>query len=130
MVWFKIDDTFSLHPKILDAGNAAVGLWVRAGAWSMQQLTDGFIPRHVAAQLGTTTQARRLVDAGLWVEKPDGYAFHDWTEYQPSRIQIHANRADTETSHRAGATYTNHKRWHLARNTTDPGCPLCRKDQP
>lgn len=92
MPWFKVDDTFSHHAKVMGAGNAAVGLWVRAGAWSMQQLTDGFIPTHVARQLGTRAEAKRLVDAGLWVEKDDGYLFHEWEQRQPSRAQVHADR--------------------------------------
>jgi len=43
MPWFKVDDTLAFHAKVVAAGNAAMGLWVRAGAHSMQQLTDGFI---------------------------------------------------------------------------------------
>src|SRR4029077_9589751 len=89
---FKVDDTLAFHTKVMAAGNAATGLWVRAGAWSMQQLTDGFIPRHVARQLGTRTEAARLVAAGLWVEKDDGWQFHEWDQRQPSRVQLVADR--------------------------------------
>lgn len=90
--WFKVDDTFGHHAKVMAAGNAAIGLWVRAGAWSMQQLTDGFVPTHVARQLGTRPEAKRLCDAGLWLEKDDGYLFHEWEQRQPSRAQVHADR--------------------------------------
>lgn len=92
MPWFKVDDTFPHHAKVMAAGNAACGLWVRAGAWSMQQLSDGFVPRHVARQLGTPREARALVDAGLWIEKDDGYEFHEWAGRQPSRVQVEADR--------------------------------------
>jgi hypothetical protein len=92
MPWFKVDDTLSLHAKTVEAGNAAMGLWVRAGSWSMQQLTDGFIPGHIARQLGTRTEARRLVAAGLWDEKDDGYVFHEWDQRQPSRTKVMADR--------------------------------------
>lgn len=92
MPWFRVDDTFSHHAKVMAAGNAAIGLWVRAGAWSMQQLTDGFIPTHVAKQLGTRAECNRLVDAGLWVEKDDGWQFHEWDQRQPSRVQVFAER--------------------------------------
>ncbi|STD70923.1 Uncharacterised protein [Corynebacterium ulcerans] len=34
MTWFKVDDGFYDHPKFLDVPNAAVGLWVKAGAWA------------------------------------------------------------------------------------------------
>lgn len=92
MPWFKVDDTFAFHPKVLAAGNAAAGLWARAGSWSMQQLTDGYVPAQVAQQLGTRAEIRRLVDAGLWVAKDDGYVFHEWDQRQPSRVQVHADR--------------------------------------
>lgn len=92
MPWFKVDDTLAFHAKVLTAGNAALGLWTRAGAWSMQQLTDGFIPTHVARQLGSRNEARRLVEAGLWIEKDDGYLFHEWDQRQPSRVQVEAER--------------------------------------
>lgn len=92
MPWFKVDDTFAHHAKVMAAGNAAVGLWCRSGAWSMQQLTDGFVPNHVARQLGTRAEAKRLCDCGLWVEKDGGYLFHEWEQRQPSRAQVHADR--------------------------------------
>lgn len=100
MPWFKVDDTFPHHAKAMAAGNAACGLWVRAGAWAMQQLSDGFIPLHVARQLGTKTEARRLVEAGLWIEKDDGYQFHEWHQRQPSRVQIEADRQATRERQR------------------------------
>lgn len=92
MPWFKVDDNLALHAKVLAAGNGAMGLWVRAGAWSMQQLTDGFVPNAIASTLGSKPEARRLVDAGLWDQKDDGYQFHEWEQRQPSRVQVHADR--------------------------------------
>lgn len=92
MPWFKVDDTFPFHAKVIEAGNSAVGLWVRAGAWSMQQLTDGFVPVHMIRQLGTLRDARRLVEAGLWTEKDDGFVFHEWEQRQPSRAKVQADR--------------------------------------
>jgi hypothetical protein len=92
VTWFRVDDTFPHHAKVMAAGNAAVGLWVRAGAWSMQQLTDGFIPTHVARSLGSAAEARRLVDAGLWLLVEGGYSFHQWGERQPLRSQVEADR--------------------------------------
>lgn len=92
MPWFKVDDTLAFHAKTLAAGNAAMGLWVRAGAWSMQTLSDGWVPMQVARQLGTRTEASRLVAAGLWIEKDDGYLFHEWEQRQPSRVKVYADR--------------------------------------
>ncbi len=80
MVWFVVDDVLPFHHRILEAGNAAMGLWVRAGAWSSGQLTDGFIPTAVAKQLGSAKEIRTLVTVGLWLEQADGYQFHAWAE--------------------------------------------------
>ena len=102
MPWFKVDDTFPHHAKVLAAGNAAVGLWTRAGAWSMQQLTDGFVPQHVARTLGTPGEAKRLVDVGLWLRVEGGYEFHQWDQRQPSREKVEAERhAATERQRHA-----------------------------
>lgn len=94
MPWFKVDDGFAVHPKALAAGNAACGLWVRAGSWSMQQLTDGFVPEHVLPTLGTKREAQLLVNAGLWKRAPGGWTFHEWECRQPSREQVERDRAD------------------------------------
>lgn len=95
MPWFKVDDTLAFHHKSVAAGNAAMGLWVRAGAWSMQTLSDGFIPDVIAVQLGTSAQAKRLVSVGLWDRARNGYTFHEWEQRQPTKVQVHADRAAT-----------------------------------
>lgn len=94
MTWFKVDDTLPFHAKVVAAGNPAMGLWVRAGAWSAQQLSDGFVPEHIAAALGTGAQARRLVASGLWITVNGGFSFHGWAEEnrQPTREQVEDSR--------------------------------------
>lgn len=94
MPWFKVDDTLALHHKAVAAGNAAMGLWVRAGSWSMQTLSDGFIPDVIVAALGNHSQAKKLVSAGLWDRLETGYAFHDWSERQPTKVDVERERAD------------------------------------
>jgi hypothetical protein len=94
MTWFKVDDNLALNPKVIMAGNAAMGLWVRAGSWSGQQLTDGFIPLPIIQVLtgGDIALADTLVDVGLWYHEPDGYRFKDWDEYQPVKDKVLAER--------------------------------------
>lgn len=87
-MWFKVDDSIAFHAKTVAAGNAAMGLWTRAGAWCMQQTSEGRVPAHMVAALGTKQQAKALVSAGLWDETSDGYEFHDWLIYQPSAQDI------------------------------------------
>lgn len=105
MTWFKVDDQLAFNMKVLSAGNAAMGLWVRAGSWSAAQLSDGVVPAPIVAALGgTPDDAAALVEAGLWHEDDGGWRFHDWAEYQPTRAQVLAERAATRervAKHRA-----------------------------
>lgn len=93
MPWFKIDDNLAFHPKVINAGNAAMGLWARAGAWASHQMTDGFVPASIAATLGTAPQAEKLVRAGLWDRVDGGFSFHEWAERNPKRDAIESERA-------------------------------------
>lgn len=92
MVWFRVDDTLAFHAKTLAAGNEAMGMWVRAGAWASQQLTDGFVPESVVQSMGGTKLARRLVTVGFWDKDTDGYRFHEWCDRNPSRDQVEQHR--------------------------------------
>lgn len=122
MPWFRVDDNLAFHPKALDAGNAAMGLWVRAGAWSQQMLTGGFIPDTAIGQLGTKAQAEKLVAARLWDRLPSGYAFHEWEQRQPDAEKVKQTRAAESEAGSLGA----HRRWHVGRRITDPDCSYCK----
>lgn len=124
MPWFKVDDTLAFHHKAVAAGNAAMGLWVRAGSWSMQTLSDGFIPDVIAQQLGSKSQAEKLVSAGLWDRLPSGFAFHEWGQRQPTKSDVqHMNEVKG-----SAATYGNHVRWHRNRGKAEDGCAWCKKE--
>ena len=92
MVWFQVDDNLAFHPKAVAAGNAAMGLWVRAGAWSAANLTDGFIPYRVAYQLGSRANCERLVKEKLFDSTPDGYQFHDWNDRNLTKNEVEEKR--------------------------------------
>lgn len=96
MPWFKVDDNLAFHAKTVAAGNAAMGLWVRAGSWSAQQLTDGFVPDHLIPSLGNVSQARRLCDVRLWHREDGGYRFHQWSDEgrQPTRKETERRREE------------------------------------
>lgn len=89
MPWFKVDDQLATHPKVAKAGLAAMGLWVKAGSWSAQHLTDGQIPARALPILGARpAHAEALVEAGLWVPIEGGWQFRDWLDYQPSKVHV------------------------------------------
>jgi len=78
MPHFQVDDDLAFHAKAIAAGNAAMGLWVRAGSHCMRQLTDGFVSEEMARTLGKAVEIQRLVKVDLWEVVPGGYRFHEW----------------------------------------------------
>lgn len=90
MTWFKVDDSFHSHPKVLATSPAALGLWVVAGAWCGANLTDGFVPDHALPRLlpGSGELAKELVSVGLWRRAKGGYRFHDWAVYNPDSASV------------------------------------------
>lgn len=94
MTWFKVDDGFHSHPKVLACSLAAVGLWARAGSWcSDHEGTRGEIPNAVLSMFGAKPKlAQELVDAGLWDKTETGWRFHDWDIYQPSAEELEEKR--------------------------------------
>lgn len=124
-MWFKVDDKLHDHRKARRAGKSAMGVWVLAGSWSMDNETDGFIPSDVLSRWGTLADAKRLIEAGLWREGThkgeQGWRFHDWSRFQPSAAVTAAKRAKEAEAGLRG----NHKRWHVEREITDPDCEYC-----
>lgn len=126
MPWFKVDDRLAFHPKVMKAGNEAIGLWVRAGSWAAAHLTDGEIPSEMLPILGgNRIQAGRLVRAGLWVEFDGGYKFHDWTVYQPSAEDAKA----AEDAEKRGGSWGNHVRWHVKKKVKNANCRYCNGEE-
>lgn len=123
MVWFKVDDSFYDHPKTEELSDSAIALWTRAGSYCARHLTDGFISHRKADRMcdNPATAITELVDAGLWERESDGYRFHDWHEYQPTREEaLAASKAKS-----VGGAVGNHRRWHVERGRVDPQCPYC-----
>lgn len=92
MAWFKVDDGFWSHPKVLTLPASAGWLWLRAGTYSMQHLTDGVVLAPIIQMLGSVEDAEVLVDAGLWIRDGETFVFHDWAKYQPSKDDVESDR--------------------------------------
>lgn len=128
VTWFKVDDGLHGHKKTARAGVAAMGLWVIAGSWSADNLTDGFVPDYMAARMDPDFRdhAAALVRAGYWSEGEDpegdkGWRFLHWAEYQPMKADVEAR----EGAEKAGASWGNHKRWHVNTGRSNPDCEHC-----
>ena len=115
MPWFKLDDSFHSHPKVMAAGNEAVGLFVRCGTYAAQHLTDGFIPQQVVLLYGSEALADTLVEAKLWRRTRGGWQIHDYLNYNPSKQAVNNDRKNNADRQR---------RWQEARrNAVSNGAP-------
>jgi len=94
MTYFKVDDGIWGHPKFSLLSNDAIALWVMAGSWCGRYVTDGLLPfQSLAMVRGSKQSAQELVDAGLWLETPNGWLFHDWHDYQYTKDEVESRRA-------------------------------------
>ncbi len=74
MAQLRIDSRAFTHPKIMKAGNAATGLWVRLAGWAARYTPgDWRVPGYLARDYGTAAQMRRLVTSGLAIRVGDEY---------------------------------------------------------
>jgi len=118
VTWFKIDDDFFFHPKVIAAGNSAIGLFVRCGSWASNHLTDGFIPDKVIEMFGTDTDITRLVEVGLLEEADnDGYFMPAFLDYNPSADEVKATRAASAERQRQSRTRRNDDQEHVTRES-------------
>jgi hypothetical protein len=93
MTYFKVDDGIWGHPKFSLLSNDAIALWVMAGSWCGRYVTDGLLPfQSLAMVRGSKQSAQELVDAGLWLETPNGWLFHDWHDYQYTKAEVESRR--------------------------------------
>lgn len=128
MVWVRIDDRITEHPKIARVGALGLALQVAGLAYCNRNLTDGFVPRGVARTLldwqvvdyeGRLWTVGRtsgfvgddvtpewvidlLLDAGVWEEVEGGYRIHDFEDYQPTKADVEADRRERDAAKAAG----------------------------
>jgi len=113
VAWFKVDDQAAFNPKVMRAGNAAFGAWVRMGAYCNAQRTDGFVPQDTAALIASKRDIDAAITAGMLHAVEGGYEIHDYLKYQPSKADIEASLAAARgrmRSRRSGEVRANIKR--------------------
>ena len=124
MPWFRVDDAFHSHPKVLATSLAARGLWATAGSWSSAHLTDGVLrDREVAALGGTPELAAELVTAGLWERRRGGYQFHDWLSRNPSKEAVENGRKSDAERQRRRRDRVSSRRDSAVSNGVSPAAP-------
>ena len=95
MAWIKIDDNLIMHPKIIAAGDEAIGLWVRLLSYAARYLTDGKISYPVVKSLigRRYLLVKSLLKAGLLEDNGEFYTIHNYLKYNPSRADTLTKRA-------------------------------------
>ncbi len=113
-MWWRCESGFPRHPKTMtvlasEGGDRALLWWWFAGLWSVEQLTDGFIPAVVAKSIiplrpgeEVETFLAPLVAARLLANRPDGWAIHNFTAYQPSARDVRKMRKQRMEAGRRG----------------------------
>lgn len=135
MSWFRLDDNGYDHDKVLSAGDRAYGAWCRAGQYSSNKKTDGFVSHRAAKQINSDVRVwKRLVEVGLMESVDGGYVIHDYLEYNPSKAELEAK----SEAKRAAGVLGSEARWgknseRIAIETTqlsDRNDPTLRSKRP
>jgi hypothetical protein len=93
MAWFNADDKMHSHPKSRVAGLEAMGLWLLAGTYCTDYLTDGAVPLWFVESWPRGKQlAQKLIKAGLWEAAGEDFQFLSWSEYQRTKAQVLADK--------------------------------------
>lgn len=104
--WVRLDTGLPRNHKILALlemrnGKESAFVYVCSLSYCGEQGLEGFLPS-TALQFvhAKPADAKRLVDAGLWIQQPGGWVVNGWTDYQPSNEQ---NKARSERARKAAA---------------------------
>lgn len=97
MPWGKMDDKFHRNAKVratrkAKGGREALGVWAFWWSWCLDdpELT-GIVPEDELPPVDRRAAAL-LVEVGLWDVVEGGYRFHDFEQYNPSRVDVEAKR--------------------------------------
>lgn len=108
MPWGRCDDGHYRHRKVSelddDLRKGCLALYWLAVSWCNDQLTDGRVPSSTVRMLGgDVAEAEELVRVGLWEKDGKAYRIHDFLDYNKSRDQVFADRAQRSAAGALGA---------------------------
>jgi hypothetical protein len=95
--WVRLESAFPQNPKILmlveDRKWQAIAVYVSSLAYSGAHGSDGFIPRAALLYIhGRKTEAKHLVEVGLWIETAGGWDINGWHDFQPTSEEYQKRR--------------------------------------
>lgn len=129
MAWGRVDDGHYRHRKLAeldeDLRKGCIALFWLAISWCNDQLTDGRVPASTVRMLGgDVDEADELVRVGLWEGDGQAYRVHDFLDFNKSRQQVEADRAQRAAAGAAGAK----ARWNGASSGESSGGSLGDSD--
>lgn len=96
MPWFNVDDGSTFHPKVLMAGNAAWGAFVRLGAFAAKHVApdcEGFVPDEIVRMVTTKGELAKLLSVGFLHRVEGGVQLHDYLDYNRDANTVARARA-------------------------------------
>lgn len=99
LAWVRLDTAMPRNQKILSLmamkdGHRAGFVWLCSLSYAGEQGTDGFIPAPALPMIhARQADADRLVEVGLWLPQPGGWAINDWADYQQTNAETQARTA-------------------------------------
>lgn len=114
--WIRLDTTMFENPKLLylkeDKQHRAIIVHLEAMCYSGRHNLAGYLPKAALRIIsGTTQDANKLSDAGLWTPAPGGWQINDWSEYQLADDDAQKR---SEKAQKAAAA-----RWGKTRNVSE-----------
>ncbi len=106
MTWFKVQDQFFAHPKVIDLSKDAKLLYLAGLAYCHEHLTDGVLSQAALRMVAATVDVPSgetvagLTHAGLWEVIEDGYCVHDYLDYQEPAATTRKKREEARARSR------------------------------
>jgi hypothetical protein len=136
MSWFRVDDRFHSHPKVVALPLDALGLWTRCGSYCAQHpRLSGVVSLEMATMFaGSKSRARalvgKLVAAGLWIECEGGWRFHDWLDFQLTPEEDEERRLKRAAAGKAGGVRSGEQRRSKAEANAKQSASIEAKQNP
>lgn len=113
MTWGLLDDKLHSHPKVVEAGNEAVGAWIRLVSYCCDhRKTQGLVPRFYALSVATVRVLGKCVQAGLLDVEQNTWRIHDFHDWSGSTTRPEDTPASLSLKRAEAGRKGAAKRWH------------------
>lgn len=104
--WVRLDTQLASNPKILELVDSrrhkAAFAYVCSLGYAGVHGTDGYLPSNCLPFIhATKTDARYLVEVGLWVPSPGGWEINGWGEFQETSEETQKRKERAQRGARA-----------------------------